>query len=263
MAKETGRSLLWQYIRENLGASLAIWRQGEGMSVLVGALIALVFAALGFWGFDVQWQPNAATWWVQLLGAWFLMLVVLVTPFRMWKAQHLRIEQLEAEKLPSIIIECGSDPDFVRTTHMPSRNSAHGIVGMWVRLRVTNKGSQFARECRALLMDIQQVTSSGDLQPMGWADPLPLKWSNQPDPSLIAGEKADLLPETPKYVDIFEGHQGNSFFYLKSVPPKIAQIMPGDYWLKVRVVGDGCRSEDFQCNFRWDGRWETIELEPA
>jgi hypothetical protein len=96
-----------QYLRADFSSSIAFWHKGEAMSVLVGALAAFVITVVGIFGFQIRFGFDTAQFWTIAVAAYFLVLLLLVTPFRMWNEQRLRIDSFEREREPKIAI---SDP---------------------------------------------------------------------------------------------------------------------------------------------------------
>lgn len=79
------------YIIENLRLSLAAWGAGSRVGSLVGALIALGLAIFALVGGAAAGLVIPTNYIPLLLGVWFLFLVLIVTPFRMWQARGVTI----------------------------------------------------------------------------------------------------------------------------------------------------------------------------
>jgi hypothetical protein len=92
------------YIAENLRLSFAAWGIGQRMASLGGVLIALVLALLAIKGIEATFTPSAINGVAVTLGAWFLFLVLVVTPYRMWLAQRRQIAAMTAEIQTAIIV---------------------------------------------------------------------------------------------------------------------------------------------------------------
>ncbi|MEX1108005.1 MAG: hypothetical protein WEC00_03750 [Dongiaceae bacterium] len=100
-------SKTFSYILADFNASLRLWEKAAGMGALVSVLFAAIVVLVGWWGFEVKVDPFAKNFWTLFIGAWFLILVLIVTPFRMWSEQLDQIRMLEHYKVPKIEI---SDP---------------------------------------------------------------------------------------------------------------------------------------------------------
>ena len=83
-------SNIFAYIAENLRLSIATWGVGSRMTSLLAAFIALglaVFTLLGGAAAGVT-LPGYQGSLPLLLGVWFLFLILIVTPYRMWLGQR-------------------------------------------------------------------------------------------------------------------------------------------------------------------------------
>lgn len=81
------------YILENFKTSFALWGATTRGGTLLAALVAL---GLTTWGLKFEWQPESAEYWARLIGAWFLALVFIVTPVRMWMIERAKVDELSA-----------------------------------------------------------------------------------------------------------------------------------------------------------------------
>ena len=93
----------FRYWRENVWRSLNAWDKGDRVSVLIAALAALILAVLSALGVQMRtddWDTGSTI--LLGLGVWFVVLVTLITPARMWLGQRQRLESLQ---LPDIEIE--------------------------------------------------------------------------------------------------------------------------------------------------------------
>jgi hypothetical protein len=76
-----------------------VWEGAERVSVLLGFLIAALLAALSLYGISVVLEPTFYQKIAVALGLWFVFLMLVVTPYRLWREQAVKIETLEREKL--------------------------------------------------------------------------------------------------------------------------------------------------------------------
>jgi hypothetical protein len=90
--------MLWEYIKANLRHSFALWEVGERVSVLLGLLIAAAIAALPLIGISFVLDIDRARLGGLGLALWFVALMLVVTPFRLWREQNAKIATLEQEK---------------------------------------------------------------------------------------------------------------------------------------------------------------------
>jgi len=140
---------------ENLRRSFGLWERHEAMSVLLGLLISALLAALSALGI---YKAISGFTFLSYLGlgllSWFLWLVLVITPVKMWRSERERADNLEESKKPcleigSIFVQSGkNDPSLE-----------------WV-LEVRNKGTEVAEDCYALLEQITTEESSTKLEEM-------------------------------------------------------------------------------------------------
>jgi hypothetical protein len=139
------RPPIWQYIKTNLRVSFTAWEKGERMSIVLGALIALAFAAFALWGFQISWDSWAVNSWVALLGAWFLCLVLIVTPYRLWAEQKKRIDEFETSLVPKLEI-IHTIQDFQQTMEPDYFLSWNASVGVQSQSNSTVHGVELVLE---------------------------------------------------------------------------------------------------------------------
>ena len=86
------------YVADCIKTAAYCWQRHEGVTVLVGAFLALVAAFLAVLGFQVQFDENAGLRWAALLGLWFVFLFIFVAPYLVWKRDRRTIDGLENER---------------------------------------------------------------------------------------------------------------------------------------------------------------------
>ena len=118
------------YWRENFRRSLLIWTQHQTVSVLILAVFIVVAAATGV-GLAIFISPSIGVVVGLLLGSWYLLLLFLVTPRRMWIEQARTIEDRDEQ------IRILTEPRLVVTNGSGVGDRGHH----WIRLRVTNPTS--------------------------------------------------------------------------------------------------------------------------
>lgn len=138
---------LWAYCLENLKMSFGAWGVSQRASTLVGALLAL---ALAFAGMKLEWHPDSPTYWAQAIGLWFGILVILITPIRMWIDERKKVEELTEipERISYVEVAQRAKKDLGWTFedglqtedfHKAIRQAAHdGVVVLHGRFDVEN-----------------------------------------------------------------------------------------------------------------------------
>src|SRR3981081_1219071 len=87
----------WSYIRTNFALSFLTWKGAEGIVKLLGALLTLSFILLHMNGYAVSFSPELLNGIGAAVVLWFVLLFIVVTPYRMWRSQLKRIRELEAD----------------------------------------------------------------------------------------------------------------------------------------------------------------------
>ena len=97
--------MVWEYVCTNLRHSFGVWKKGESVSVLLGILVAAVIAALPLIGLsflaDIDWSQRVGLG----LALWFGVLVLVVTPYRLWKEQREEIEGLKTSNKDQAVLD--------------------------------------------------------------------------------------------------------------------------------------------------------------
>lgn len=244
---------------------------------ILGLLIATVIERMdyfsGLYYKYFSWNVDESRESQMIFGfpSWYIAIVFFVSwlLFFMWK----RVVNLERQLKPNILLEAGSGPDFIRkisTNFVDGRSSGRvqqPVDAVWVRIRAINNATASARACRAYLLSIHKVGENGFLEDVDWVNQLPLRWSNQPNPSDLTDIEKDLPPdvekEIPQYIDVCVGVIGEQTLMVRCVPNKNMRLYTGTYRISVRVVGEGCRSDKFPFELTWGGDWESIKLEQS
>jgi hypothetical protein len=95
-------ALFWEYLRTSFEETFLLWKKGEAVKKLATYLGAGALSAALALGYQISLTPQA--WTVVAIGiaAWAALLVLVITPYRMWRTQRLRVIELEAQLSPSI-----------------------------------------------------------------------------------------------------------------------------------------------------------------
>lgn len=110
------RPSIRDYLSTNFERTTRTWLAVEERSVIVAAVVALGIAILIALGLikETNWSvfQSAIAAVAAYLGAWYLLLLIFVTPARMWRDSEGRLSELEA---PTVSISGGSkrEPLFV------------------------------------------------------------------------------------------------------------------------------------------------------
>lgn len=87
--------LVWEYIKATLKFSFAIWERQEARAVLVGAFISALLAFVSLHGIEVAFNYTFERYYFPILVfLWFVVIVLVVTPYRMWENSQTEIAAL-------------------------------------------------------------------------------------------------------------------------------------------------------------------------
>jgi ABC-type multidrug transport system fused ATPase/permease subunit len=94
------------YLKQSFRQSFAFYERGEAMASLGGGMASLVMTVVtAVVGRDVVAEVPGSVEWAIYLATWFLFLVLVVTPFRMWRAQRKELDGLKRSLSQTVQIE--------------------------------------------------------------------------------------------------------------------------------------------------------------
>jgi hypothetical protein len=97
--------MVWKYICTNLQHSFGVWEKGERVSVLLGLLVAAAIAALPLIGISATTSIDLNTQLGLGFALWFAVLVLVVTPYRLWREQSDEIERLKIRNRNQAVLD--------------------------------------------------------------------------------------------------------------------------------------------------------------
>jgi hypothetical protein len=107
---------IWFYICEDIRQSFLAWDFGQRRGALIMALVniialftLIVSIPLGFGGHEIILTPLALKIIAGIAGGWFIVLLVFITPFRMWREGQVR-ELLDILTSVASIFDCVGRP---------------------------------------------------------------------------------------------------------------------------------------------------------
>jgi hypothetical protein len=149
-------------------------------------------ALISVTGIKLTINPQLGYFWQWTLGLWFLVLFVIVTPFRVWLAEKITVEAYEDAARPKISI---SDP-----IEIVNPKGAEGKAFRTWRLTITNVSTAVVKNCYAKKKSF--INSRGQE-----SDSLGLRFKFSTDnPRELQNynyrQACDLNPNDREYVDI-------------------------------------------------------------
>lgn len=205
------------------------------MSVLLVALALLVLAVFSGQGLAALSGLPGVTASLIALGFWFLLLVLLITPMRMWKDKTDRITELTTR-----LLRVYATP--------PSHDEDRGEA--WLNLRVFNTSHLTIHRCYGKLVGYEVLESSKPIKQLPGPE-FRLPWSYWTSGSAnwvdIGGESSDFLD-----IAVSPGNESEYYYTpLKPDPdmikPQLTSLLPvGEYDAFIQI---GSESEDFESTF--------------
>jgi len=125
------------YIAENLRLSFAAWGEAHRVGSVIAAIVSLIVAILALMGANAKIQPDTFQGIAILAGAWFIALVVIVTPYRMWALEHAAIIKLTRQFQPQLSFTCLDDGCLVESPMQFLKDGVpvHATRSVYVRVR--------------------------------------------------------------------------------------------------------------------------------
>ena len=134
------------------------------MIPIVITIINYVFTVFGVFGIVKTFSENNFFWLFTLLP--LFVMTVLVAPYRLWKMQKERADNLEYKAQPVLNIERHVREDY-------------GGIGQGLGLRIHNGGTKQAEDCSGVIIDLDFATPQRDVtlsriprQRLQWAEEL-------------------------------------------------------------------------------------------
>lgn len=180
---------LWQYWRENLRRSFRDWEKSEAILAVIPVIVSLVAT----WGILQSGFIDAIP---EVLGvaflAWLLVLILFITPARMWNVIRKDKEELEQRLEPKLAIVSGT---------------SHPLIHRWHNTR-----EEICRTFRVCVKNISDGATVHDAKvalveadpPLEFVPiPLHLMHDNPTSAHMPFKTAFDLDPRGKQYVDVF------------------------------------------------------------
>jgi hypothetical protein len=184
------------YVQENLRVSFDTFGFGNRVIALAVALVGLVLAVLAP-AFPPLVIPGV------VLGAWYLALVLFVSPYRMWVAQRRELRRLTGKSPIAISLDEVSSGVRSRATLNPA---GQGPLSKWVQFVVSSTTNAALIECEALLTRVEAKRDDGRFVLIE-NEPARCCWSQPPSPSDEV--RTTIRPEVQQSANLIAVIQGS------------------------------------------------------
>jgi hypothetical protein len=132
----------------------------------------------------------------------------------------------------------------------------------YVRVRVTNTSGSLAKNCRAYLVNIEQLGHSGQWEATVYCESMQLAWSGRGDGAYTA---VDLPKNVPHFIDVVSMREKSATFQLEiKVLLKRYEAMlstPGQYRFTILVSGENVTLKKLRLSLKWAGAWDDSEVD--
>ena len=245
-------SNLGAYTAENFRVSFDTF--GFGSRIVSVAVAVLTFV---FWALVPAFPPLVVPGVV--LGAWFFVLVLFVSPYRMWIAQRRELRRLTGQSPIAISLDEVSSGVRSRATINPA---GQGPPSKWVQFVVASTTNTTLIECEALLTRVEAEGGDGRFVLIE-NEPARCCWSQPPSPSEEV--RTTIRPEVLQSANLFAVYAGSPILDPQWRPMQISLAnrlqKPGIYRLHVTVTAKDVRPKSARFLFRWGGSFDDIGIE--
>ena len=135
-------------------------------------------------------------------------------------------------------------------------------LGYYIRVKVCNRKSVLAKECRAFLINIEKSDENGNFTPTIYCDSIQLQWACRSGQGFNG---IDLAKGVNQFIDVLSTQKDNVIIY-----PKI-EMMPfryeklfrenGTFRFTIQVSGNEVQPVSLRFIINWKGKWDEIEVD--
>lgn len=236
---------------------------GQKVGSLIGLLTAAGIGLLGWAGIAIA-QPAIHSYWPPALAMAFLSLVLIVTPYRMWRLERGRVIAAENRLVPKIKCTFDKSPGCQHQTklkvrHPQTMEAVSSIKIRLFRVRVETQGRPGGvKDCRANLLWLKR---DNRLLFDHEALPLTIAPSEREEPF-----SKDIRDKVPEYIDLFCITEKNNVSIYPphrpfpiSIQPFTLFSGPGEYLFHVVVSAEDSSSSEIDVVLNWTGDWHTAQ----
>jgi hypothetical protein len=161
-------------------------------------------------------------------------------------------------KCPKLSISFVPDRDTKPQTNTVGQHGAN--TSRWLRVQVQNgMGRRVAKNCRAFVIGIHRVVSSGQNEDLLPNDVRQLRWTHDHSST---PQWRDLLPGVNHWFDVAFADEGGNVLEVPAHPP-CGQAIPGEYLFRLQVSAEDAHPVEITLRIFWDGDWKSLRGEQA
>lgn len=244
-----------RYRTEIWRESFALFEQGERIAKFASLVIgSVIFALLVVLGVSVTFDPIISLWVSALFVLWLLLLVFVVSPYRVWKKLGEENENLQNRLAPKLSLNFDQGiSGCIRETEFQGGSKAR-----FFRVMVESKSSS-PLLCSGHLIDVKRSGARTD-----FGESLRLTFAPGEGDDALEKRLVDKVPEFLDIGFITEGGQFGLGTKGRRIPIALKDLFSdeADYTLTVVVAPQNAgSSETIALKLRLTGDWKTTAME--
>lgn len=205
--------LVGSYIWENFKLSIDVWERAEMWWTFLSLFVAALIAVAGIAGINYAVSPdlprNGAVW----LGAWLLVLILVVTPVRMWFRERALVNKVLAEATPVLALQF--DPLAISGCRKKETDGKRWMTS--VRVLVT--ANRRSTNCMGRMLKVYKW-DNGKWGPSQLEESVAMNWANFGPAPLTIDPSAQQFLEV-----VYVIHSDNTVEFAGFNPPRSARAM--------------------------------------
>ncbi len=246
-----------RYIAELVKDSFALWEHGRKLTSFAGIVLgSILLGVLLILGLSITFEPAAGFWVSTIFLLWLLFLLLLVSPYRIWRSNNVQICDLKERFKPRLRLSFGKD---VAGCYRPTEFT-NGPSAIFFRVKAEYLGTGSLNGCTGYLTDVKKDGMSAN-----FGESLQLTFALAEMPDTLS---KTIVDKVPQYLDVgFVLDSGEFQMATKDrvTPNSLRHFFssPGDYGLRVVVASstEDIPSESIDLVLHLTGDWKTTEME--
>lgn len=248
-----------------LKRSLATWHGTEGWFAF-GAyftILALPFLATGFFK---EFLGDFANTVIALIATgWLVVLVLVYTPYQLWRDEKMRAQQFVERMKPKLIASYDNGSEGCRKNVLWKTDQRQtGTKGISIRVQIDAATDATVHNCSSYLTKIEYSVDGTEFVRRPSPESKLLHWANE-NPEFAP---VNVYPGVSRYIGVCESIDGNNFFRFRSSVTSFAFPQEfetaGKYRFTIIVVANDANDMaplTLTMLISWNGVWSEISAE--
>lgn len=251
-----GPPTVGKFIVTVLKRSMATWQGGEWWFSLA-AYVAILALPVLFYGVIADLLGQAVeTGLAYAAIGWLVVLILFITPYRMWRDERLTSTKRYERLQPKIVaFYDDNSPTCRKRIRYGGESGTKGIV---IRAEIRSASDAMTKNCLGHLTKIEFNKTGDEFEEIHIYEPYRLPWAAERNEF----QPVDIVPRVPKFLVVCEAVEGSeSFGYRSNIrsyvsPNQFSDI--GKYRFQVEVVGHESSGLSLVFEILWSGKWDQI-----